>query len=130
MFLHCRNTGNDFNDMIRANRKRFSNGVVHSFTGTLQEMQDLIELGLYIGINGCSLKTDENVEVVKAIPADRLMLETDAPWCEVRPTHASYKHWKDADESLKNLYTPPSKKKEKFELGFMVKSRNEPCAMG
>jgi TatD DNase family protein len=130
MFLHCRNTGNDFNDMIRANRKRFKNGVVHSFTGTLQEMQDLINLDLYIGINGCSLKTDENLEVVKAIPVDRLLLETDAPWCEIRPTHASFKYWKNIEDSLKDVYTPPSKKKEKFESGFMVKSRNEPCSMG
>ncbi|KAJ2958779.1 hypothetical protein NQZ79_g5695 [Umbelopsis isabellina] len=130
MFLHCRNTGSDFNDMIRANRTRFKGGVVHSFTGTMQEMTDLIELGLFIGINGCSLKTEENIEVVKAIPEDKLMLETDAPWCEIRPTHASFKYWKNVDESIQSLYVPPSKKKEKFERGFMVKSRNEPCAMG
>jgi TatD DNase family protein len=93
-------------------------------------MQDLINLDLYIGINGCSLKTDENLEVVKAIPVDRLLLETDAPWCEIRPTHASFKYWKNIEDSLKDVYTPPSKKKEKFESGFMVKSRNEPCSMG
>ncbi|KAH8550303.1 hypothetical protein BGW37DRAFT_498826 [Umbelopsis sp. PMI_123] len=130
MFLHCRNTGNDFNNMIQANRSRFKNGVVHSFTGTVQEMQDLIDMELYIGVNGCSLKTEENIEVVKAIPTNRLLLETDAPWCDIRPTHASYKYWKDCPSNLKELYTPESKKKEKFEMGLMVKSRNEPCTMG
>ncbi|RLN65130.1 hypothetical protein BBP00_00003022 [Phytophthora kernoviae] len=76
LFLHNRNTGGDFYEMIAKNRSRFSEGVVHSFTGSKDEMIKLVELGLYIGVNGCSLKTDENLECVKAIPLDRLMIET------------------------------------------------------
>jgi TatD DNase family protein len=34
MYLHNRNTGDDFYDLVRKNRDRFSSGVVHSFTGT------------------------------------------------------------------------------------------------
>ncbi len=57
MYLHSRATGNEFNDIVKANRHKFTTGVVHSFTGTLQEMKDLLDLGLYIGVNGCSMKT-------------------------------------------------------------------------
>lgn len=39
-------------------------------------------------LSNSSLKTVENLQVVAKIPNDRLMLKTDVPWCEVRPTHA------------------------------------------
>src|SRR5947207_2197442 len=71
-------------------------GLVHSFTGSTEEMQRLIKLGLDIGVNGCSLKTEENLAVVKEIPLQRLQIETDGPWCEIRPSHASAKFLTDA----------------------------------
>ncbi|KAI9321623.1 hypothetical protein BX666DRAFT_2017491 [Dichotomocladium elegans] len=130
MFLHNRNTGEDFYTMIKANRHRFSQGVVHSFTGSIEEMRKLVDLDLYIGVNGCSMKTEENLQMIKEIPKDRLMIETDAPWCEIRPTHASHKHLSKVSKEEMDLYAPLSKKKEKFEMGYMVKSRCEPCATG
>ncbi|RCH91338.1 TatD DNase [Rhizopus azygosporus] len=130
MFLHNRNTGNDFFDLVKANRHRFTTGIVHSFTGSMEEMKKLVELDLYIGVNGCSLKTEENLQVVKEIPEDKLVIETDAPWCDIRPTHASFKHLQNVPKEEMALYSPPSKKKERFEMGYMVKSRNEPCTVG
>ncbi len=130
MFLHNRNTGDDFYNLVKANRHKFKHGVVHSFTGSMEEMKKLVELDLHIGVNGCSLKTAENIEVVKAIPENKLMIETDAPWCDIRPTHASFAYLKDVPAEEMALYSPPSKKKEKFAMGCMVKSRNEPCTIG
>jgi TatD DNase family protein len=57
LYLHNRNTGSDFFDIVAKNREKFDTGVVHSFTGTEQELQKIIDLDLYIGVNGCSLKT-------------------------------------------------------------------------
>ena len=71
-------------------------------------------------MNGCSLKTDENLDVMSGIPLDRLLIETDSPYCEIRPTHASFCHVASSW---------PSKKKERYEEGCLVKNRNEPCVL-
>lgn len=123
LFLHCRNAADDMAEILERNRDKLPDkkGVVHSFDGSYEDAKRFIELGFYIGINGCSLKTDANIDVVRQIPINKLMLETDAPWCEIRPTHASSKYIEDKSLNV------PSVKKEKWKPGAMVKGRNEPC---
>ena len=57
-------------------------GVLHSYTGTATELPDLLEGGLHIGIGGIvTFKPRADLRAARAdIPADRLLLETDAPW--------------------------------------------------
>ena len=40
------------------------------------------------------MKTEENCEVVKHVPLDRLMIETDCPYCDIRNSHAGAKYVK------------------------------------
>lgn len=160
LFLHSRAAHEDFVRLLKdAFGQKLENlergGVVHSFTGTISEMEELMDLGLHIGINGCSFKTEENCQVVKAVHLDRLMIETDGPWCEVRPSHAGWQYLiekKPAPEAAPNGDSTPAPapqapkqtkknqkkepevperyktvKKEKWEEGAMVKGRNEPC---
>jgi len=138
LFLHSRAAHSDFTKILReegfgvegGRGAGARGGVVHSFTGGKEEMEELIEMGFHISINGCGLKTEANLEVTKAIPLDKLMLETDAPWCTLTSTHASRKHISTLPAVLTNLYFPPSCKPERFVPGQMVKGRNEPCAIG
>ncbi|GAA6022840.1 hypothetical protein JCM8202_003736 [Rhodotorula sphaerocarpa] len=132
LFLHSRNCHEDFVSALKSHGKPLR-GVVHSHTGTAEEALDLISLGFYIGVNGCSLKTQENLDAVKALPLDRLMIESDAPWCQIRPSHASHplldEFLKRPDYShLRERYLVPDVKKEKFVRGKAVKGRNEPNA--
>ncbi|KAI4504188.1 hypothetical protein M0802_000659 [Mischocyttarus mexicanus] len=120
MFLHCRNASDDFVRILRKHKDKITPGVVHSFDGNPEEANSILQLGLYIGINGCSLKTEDNLFSITSIPSDRLMIETDCPWCEIRATHAS----------VKDVITHfPSVKKEKWQPDRMVKGRNEPCTI-
>ena len=86
LFLHSRAAGEDFERLLSARLPSLpKRGLVHSFTGTMEEMNRLVALGLDIGVNGCSMKTDENVKVVEAIPLGRLQIETDGPWVRGSP---------------------------------------------
>lgn len=96
LFLHMRAACDDFITIVKPFLDNGSiergNGVIHSFTGTEEELHKLQELGFFFSLNGCSLKTEENLQVAALIPVSQLMIETDAPWCEVRKSHASYKY--------------------------------------
>ncbi|XP_037294987.1 putative deoxyribonuclease TATDN1 [Manduca sexta] len=119
LFLHCRAAADDLVDILSRNQDKVVGGVVHSFDGSEEALQKILSLGLYIGINGCSLRTKENLDVASKIPTDRLMIETDCPWCEVKPTHPGYGH------VVTKFATA---KKEKYSPGSdsQVKGRNEP----
>ena len=124
LFLHMRNCNEEFTALIKPRLERLpKRGLVHSFTGTIEEMRSLLDLGFDIGINGCSMKTEENLAVIKEIPLDRIQIETDGPWCEIRPSHASSQYLKDGPSM------PKAVKKEKWQKGMMIKGRNEPVAI-
>ena len=69
--------------VLREYRPKLAGGVAHCFTGDAAELDDYLELGLYIGITGwiCDERRGLHLrELVRRVPADRLLLETDAPY--------------------------------------------------
>ena len=83
VFLHQRSAHQDFERILRNARKMLVGGVVHCFTGDATELDSYLELGLCIGITGfiCDERRGTHLrELVQRIPADRLMIETDAPF--------------------------------------------------
>lgn len=127
LFLHNRATGGEFAAMCAAERSQMgAGGVVHSFDGDVTELEELLGLGLHIGLNGCSLKTRANLDVAARVPLDRLHLETDAPWCGIKGTHAGAAHVRPLLAAATGA-PHAEEKKEKWRPGALVKDRCEPC---
>ena len=83
VFLHHREAFSDFYPMIKNCIGEVPDSIVHCFTGTKSELKKFLDLGLYIGITGwiCDPKRGADLrEIIKYIPLDRLLIETDAPY--------------------------------------------------
>jgi TatD DNase family protein len=83
VFLHQRDAHDPFAAILRDYRPRLTGGVAHCFTGDARELDDYLDLGLSIGITGwiCDERRGQHLrDLVRRIPLDRLMLETDAPY--------------------------------------------------
>ncbi len=83
LFLHQRDAHADFMAMMADFDGRLGPAVVHCFTGTREELFDYLDQDWYIGITGwlCDERRGLHLrELVKSIPAGRLMIETDAPY--------------------------------------------------
>ncbi len=82
-FLHQRDAHTDFVAILRDYRRALADCVVHCFTDTAAALDDYIALDCYIGITGwiCDERRGKHLfDAVKRIPAERLLIETDAPY--------------------------------------------------
>jgi TatD DNase family protein len=83
VFLHQRDAHEDFVAILREHRAKLANAVAHCFTGPGDQLATYLDLGLYIGITGwiCDERRGAHLRaLMKEIPAQRLMLETDGPY--------------------------------------------------
>ena len=90
VFLHQRDAHADFIAILREHRPQLAGGVAHCFTGGAAELECYLELGLAIGITGwiCDERRGAHLlQLVRSIPAGRLLLETDGPYLLPRDLH-------------------------------------------
>ncbi|HEX5757024.1 MAG TPA: TatD family hydrolase [Arenimonas sp.] len=95
LFLHQRDAHQDFLAMLRNFDGKLGPAVVHCFTGSKEECFECLDAGYHIGITGwlCDERRGQHLrEFVKDIPADRLMIETDAPYLLPRTVRPAPSH--------------------------------------
>jgi TatD DNase family protein len=82
LIIHTRDARKDTIELLKTHKLATTRGVLHCFTEDWAMAQAAIELGLFISISGIvTFKTaTELQEVVKKIPLENLLIETDSPW--------------------------------------------------
>ena len=87
LFLHSRDAHPRFADLLRSFRDRLPPAVAHCFTGEGDELRAYLDLDLHIGITGwiCDERRGTHLlALVRDVPSDRLMIETDSPYLTPR----------------------------------------------
>jgi TatD DNase family protein len=85
LFLHSRDAHPRFYEILKHHQVK--QAVAHCFTGEKEELHAYLKLGLYIGITGwiCDERRGRHLlELVRDIPRERLLLETDSPYLTPR----------------------------------------------
>ena len=106
LFLHQRDAHADYMAILRQFEGRLGPCVTHCFTGTREEMHECLDAGHYIGITGwlCDERRGTHLrEIVKEIPAERLLIETDAPYLLPRTVKPAPSHRRNEPMYLRHI---------------------------
>ena len=88
-------------DVLRIIGKEFKfKPILHWFTGTKDELQEAIEKGCYISVNGAMLASKRFINMLSLIPNERLLIETDSPFTFLQGTYSDT--LKSINANLKN----------------------------
>ena len=79
VILHCRLALDDMIEILRVPVFCELSGVIHCFTGNLEQARKFLEMGFYIGFNGIIFKLDMDA-VIKKTPMEKILIETDCPY--------------------------------------------------
>ena len=88
VIFHERDSNGRLIEILKTRRNMFPAGVIHCFSGTKTELAQYLDLDLYIGITGIVTIKGRGAELRKLvphIPADRILIETDAPYLTPTP---------------------------------------------
>ena len=83
--IHCRNAFADFFEVLDAEYQtngKYGPGVLHCFTGTLAEAEEVLKRGWYLSLSGIITfkKSEELRRVAEIVPLEQLLIETDSPY--------------------------------------------------
>ncbi|WP_064601533.1 3'-5' ssDNA/RNA exonuclease TatD [Photobacterium sp. J15] len=108
VFMHCRDAHERFMAILKPWRDKLPAAVLHCFTGTEAELRDCLALDLHIGITGwvCDERRGTELrDIVRYIPDNRLMIETDCPYLLPRDYRPKPKSSRNEPKFLPHIAT-------------------------
>ncbi|NMC35517.1 TatD family hydrolase [Candidatus Beckwithbacteria bacterium] len=102
LVIHNRKASNEILDLVEAANLQIAPGVLHCFTGSKKFAKRALEMGFYLGIGGLLTYETGLQEVVKTIPLDRIVLETDSPYLVPEPVRQEKRY---PNEPANLIYT-------------------------
>jgi len=94
VIFHERESGGRLIDILKRHHRRQGDGVIHCFSGTRAELETYLEMGYAIGITGIVTIQERGKalrDMLRTIPLDRILIETDAPYLTPAPEKNRYR---------------------------------------
>ncbi|MCR4275473.1 MAG: TatD family hydrolase [Candidatus Wolfebacteria bacterium] len=87
LMIHCRQAFPDLISVLTTSSQllNFTPGIIHFFTGTIDDAKELLEMGFYFTFGGLITYNRQFDEIIKFIPLEKILLETDAPYVAPEP---------------------------------------------
>ncbi|MBI2453989.1 MAG: TatD family hydrolase [Parcubacteria group bacterium] len=87
LMIHCRQAFDDLLNVLRDNRHKLQTvpGIIHFFSGDVLHATKLLDMGFYFTFGGVVTFSRDYDEIVKTVPLNHIMLETDAPYVTPAP---------------------------------------------
>lgn len=118
LMIHCRNAFGDLIEVLKTNNSKLKTdapGVIHFFTGKKEDAEQLLEMGFAFTFGGVITFARDYDEIIKYIPLDRILSETDAPYVAPEPHRGKRNEPSFILETVKRLAELKSVELEKMQ---------------
>ena len=127
--VHCRNADNDIISGITHTNNNY--GVIHCFASNLEFAKQILNLGFHLSFTGLITFAKELEDVVRNVPIDKIMLETDSPYLTPKPYRGKrnepkyVKYVAEMISKIKNISTNEIMKQTTLNAESFFKKINE-----
>lgn len=101
MTVHCNKAEQELYNIIKRNNNR--KVILHWYSGNLLWIEKFLELGCYFSINANMANSKKGMQLIKSMPLDKLLIESDGPFSKINGKKFTYDKLYQVYDNLENL---------------------------